>query len=90
MPDQPTAAEGFMPDIEEVAQAILVVLLDRHPALMSVEELLRYAAYPAEHAFTRQDIEDGVNDLARYGLAHRLDQFAFASYAAKRGEQLHP
>ncbi len=90
MPDQPTAGGGFVPETDEVTQAILGVLLHRYPALVSLEELVQNYAYPSEHAFSMRAIHEGVDDLARWGLAHRLDRFAFATHAAKRGEQLHP
>lgn len=90
MPDEPTAGSSFVPDIDEVAQAILVVLLDRYPALIALEELVQHYAFPPEHAFSVMAVDEGVDDLARFGLAHRLDRFAFATHAAKRAEDLHP
>jgi len=90
MPDQPTASERYVPETDEVAQAILAALLDRYPALVSLEELEQHFAFPPEHAFSAMAIDEGVNDLARFGLAHRLDRFAFASHAAKRAAELHP
>jgi hypothetical protein len=88
MPDQPIAVGIDAPQTDEVAQAVLVVLLDRHPALMSIEELVQYFALPTQSAFGSMLVNEGLDDLARWGLVHRLDRFVFASYAAVRGLEL--
>ena len=78
----------YVPETDEVARCVLTVLLDCYPALVSIEELVRHFAFPARTAFPQMFIEEGVDDLARAGLAHRLDRFVFASQAAVRGEGL--
>ena len=88
MPDQPTPSDVFVPHIDEAPQAILNVLLDRHPALVSIEELVGYFSVPTRTAYDTMVVDEGVDDLVRWGLAHRLDQFAFASYTAVRGLEL--
>jgi hypothetical protein len=88
MQEQPSAGSTYSPGTDEVAGTLLNVLLDRHPALVSVEELVRYAAFPSGTAFSEMCVDEGLDDLARWGLAHRLDRFAFASHAAVRVGEL--
>ncbi len=88
MPDEPTAGVVYVLETDEVARNVLTVLLDRHPALVSLEELVRHFAFPPTTAISEMFIREGVDDLARYGLAHRLDRFAFASHSAVRANEL--
>lgn len=88
MQDQPTGGSVYVPEADEVAGCVLTVLLDRYPALVSIEELVQHFAFPGRSAFPAMFIEEGVDDLARAGLAHRLERFVFASQSAVRGEGL--
>lgn len=89
MPDQPSTAECGVLDGDEVARLILTVLLDRHPALVALEELAHYFDYqrPADR-IDPMFVREGVDELRRMGLAHQLEQFAFASYSAVRANEL--
>jgi len=74
---------------DEVARLILTVLLDRHPALVALDELVRYFDYrQPEDRIAAMFMREGVDELRRMGLAHQLDQFAFASYSAVRANEL--
>jgi len=89
MPDQPTADDLGVVEHDEVARLILTVLLDRHPALVALEELVRYFDYeqPANR-IAAMFVREGVDELRRMGLAHQLDGFAFATYSAVRASEL--
>ena len=68
---------------------VLYVLVDEHPALLSVDELAReFARSSTDRQTARICIEDAVAELAGNGLVHRLGEFAFASRAAVRGRDL--
>jgi hypothetical protein len=86
MPDQPTA--GLF-DSDEVARLVLMVLLDRHPALVALEELVRHFDYPCpETHISGTFIRESLDELRRAGLAHQIDQFALASHTAVRAHEL--
>jgi hypothetical protein len=82
--------EGTQPDSEltvaELEQRtdrmVLMLLLDE-PGLWSLDEISREIS-------TVPDVEDGINRLHAVGLVHKLDQFAFATRAAVRGQRLVP
>jgi len=89
MPDQPSAGAGRVPESNEVARQILGILLERQPALMAIEELVRYLGHPdPKQAVSEIFVRDGVGELVCSGLAHQLGEFVFASYSAVRIEQL--
>ncbi len=89
MPDQPTAGDVGVVDHDEVARLILTVLLDRHPALVAFDELVRYFDYQqSEYRIAAMFVREAVDELRRMGLAHQLDQFAFASSSAVRANEL--
>ncbi len=89
MPDKPDAGDSGVLDENEIARLILGVLLERHPALVALEELVRYFDYRRpEDAISELFIREGVEALRRCGLAHQLGQFAFASYSAVRADEL--
>lgn len=90
MPDQPTAAGDVgVLDHDEVIRVILTVLLDRHPTLVALEELVRYLDFERpEHHIAPMFVREGVDELRRVGLVHKLDHFAFASDSAVRASKL--
>jgi hypothetical protein len=89
-PDQPAAEELGLLEHDEVARAIFTVLLDRHPSLVSLEELTRFFDHHErpEDRITPLFVREGVDELRRMGLVHQVDQFAFASYSAVRAAKL--
>ncbi|MCW2994384.1 MAG: hypothetical protein JWQ18_1879 [Conexibacter sp.] len=71
------------------AAYLLDLLVEHHPALYSIDELGRLLASPEHDA--RQErflLEEAVKILVGDGLAHRLDQFVFASHAGVRAAGL--
>ena len=61
---------------------LLDVLLEAYSAIFTVEELARELEWPAERT------EAALARLNRCGLAHRHDDLAFASRAARSGRDL--
>ena len=61
---------------------VLDLLLEHHPALLSVEEVIREMTAGADEFAARDRIEVAVRRLVETGLAHRLGPFVFASHAA--------
>jgi hypothetical protein len=65
------------------------VLIQRHPSLIEIDELVRELAHPAlAQRIDEPLIHDGLRDLVASGLIHRLDDFVFASRAATRAAEL--
>lgn len=68
--------------------AVLVLLLHRHPAQMTVSELKREIVEDQD-SFTQLDaIERAIRDLAGAGLLHRHGEFAIPTRAALRFDDL--
>ena len=61
---------------------MLNVLLDHHPGLLSVDEIVRAMTADDESFAARDRIEVALRELVEAGLAHRLGRFVFASHAA--------
>lgn len=71
-----------------VVGALLGILLDAHPAHLSVSELVGLLA-PDEGGETgRDETLVAVGDLVSHGLAHRHGNFVFATVAATRFNEL--
>ncbi len=68
--------------------AVLTLLLDAHPAQRSEEELVRELSADPHDVAERDAVEIAIRDLVGAGLAHRHDDFLFATHAAVRFEQL--
>ena len=64
------------------ASSVLELLLDNHPALLSVDEVIRAMTTGSDEFGPRDRIESALRDLIAFGLAHRLGSFVFASRAA--------
>ena len=64
--------------------AVLELLIERSPGLLSIDEVVRDTAPdPADFA-ERDDAKTAIRQLVQAGLAHRLDDFEFATVAANR------
>lgn len=68
--------------------AVLELLLDYHPGLLSVEEIIREMTSGADTFADRDPVEVATRELVEAGLAHRLGPFVFASHAAACLRQL--
>jgi hypothetical protein len=71
------------------AAYLLDLLVEEHPALYAIDELDRLLASPGQDPQQERFLlEEAVKILVGDGLAHLLDQFAFASHAGVRAAGL--
>jgi Fe2+ or Zn2+ uptake regulation protein len=68
--------------------AVLELLLDHHPGLLSTDEVIRKMTAGADSFAERDAVEIALRELVEAGLAHRLGSFVFASYAAASFQQV--
>jgi Fe2+ or Zn2+ uptake regulation protein len=68
--------------VSDPTRSVLDLLLEHHPALLSVEEVIREMTAGADEFAARDRIEVALRRLVETGLAHRLGPFVFASHAA--------
>lgn len=71
-----------------VEGSLLGLLLDFHPASVSVDELVRLMNCGPADFGARDDVLVALDDLVGHGLAHRHGDFVFASAAAVRFNDL--
>jgi hypothetical protein len=69
-------------------RAVLGLLLEHHPALLSIDEIVRYVAPDAAEFADRDPVHVAIRALMQAGLAHQLDQFVFAAGPAVAFERL--
>ena len=62
--------------------AVLELLLDHHPGLLSTEEVIRELTTASEEFADRDRISVAIRELVEAGLANRIGTFVFASHAA--------
>jgi HD-like signal output (HDOD) protein len=67
---------------DDLARAVLSLLVDEHPAQLSFDELVREMG---KEPFL---VTDAVDDLVAAGLLHRHGDFVFATRAAVRCDAL--
>ena len=68
--------------MSDARSVVLGVLLDHHPGLLSIDEVVREITADS-HSFAKRDgVEVALRELVEAGLAHRLGRFVFASHAA--------
>lgn len=68
--------------------AVLQLVLDLHPTVLTVTELVREVA-GEQAGFAEQDsVRRAVRDLSGAGLLHRRDEFAIPTRAALRFSEL--
>jgi hypothetical protein len=68
--------------VSDVRPAVLELLLEHHPALLSTEEVAREMALGDDSFARRDEVDVALRELVGAGLAHRLGAFVFASHAA--------
>lgn len=68
--------------------SLLGLILDHHPAQVSVDELVRLMNRGPADFGARDDVLVALDDLIGHGLAHRHGEFVFASVAAVRFNDL--
>lgn len=67
---------------------VLTVLLHRHPAQTSLDELHRELAEATYGPYVADDVERATRDLVHAGLLHRHGDFVFPTVAAVRYAEL--
>lgn len=72
----------------ELESAVLQLLLDLHPARLTMGELVREIAGERPGFAARDALERAVRDLAAAGLVHRGEALVEPSRAALRFSQL--
>jgi hypothetical protein len=85
------AAHGCEPLLTEddvLQTAVLTILLEVHPAQRSEDELVRELTADPHDVGPRDAVENAIRELVGAGLAHRHDDFVFATHAAVRFDQL--
>jgi hypothetical protein len=75
-------------DEERAEQAVLALLLDVHPAQLSMDEVVRELTDRPDDFAPRDRVSNAVRDLVAAGLVHCHGAFVFASRAAVRFEDL--
>jgi hypothetical protein len=75
-------------DADRAEQSLLALLLESHPALLSVDEIVREMTDCPDEFGERDRVNNAVRDLVAAGLAHRHGSFVFASRAAVRSDEL--
>jgi hypothetical protein len=75
-------------DEEKAEQAVLALLLEVHPAHLSLDEVLRELTDRPDDFAPRDRVNNAVRDLVAAGLVHRHGAFVFATRAAVRFEGL--
>jgi hypothetical protein len=73
---------------DQVQQATLAILLDAHPAQLSIDELARELTDRPDEFGPRDAIDNAVRDLVGAGLVHRHGVFVFPTRAAVRFDEL--
>lgn len=69
-------------------RAVLGLLLEHHPALLSINEVVRYVI-PGSVDFAEKDsVSNAIRVLVQAGLIHQLDRFVFAAAPAVSFERL--
>jgi hypothetical protein len=74
--------------VSDAPRALLELLLEHHPALLSTEEVIREMALGDDSFVRRDEIDVALRELIGAGLAHRSGAFVFASHAAVCFRQL--
>jgi hypothetical protein len=69
-------------------RAVLGLLLEHHPALLSIDEVVRYVAPMAADFAEGDPVHEAIRALVQAGLAHQLDRFVFAAAPAVHLERL--
>ena len=64
------------------------LLLEHHPALLSVEEVIREMTDRPDEFAVRDTVDNAIRDLVGAGLLHRHGPFVSATRAAVRFDEL--
>ena len=72
----------------DVRRAVLELLLDNHPALLSVDEVIRAMTADSDSFAERDRVDVAVQELVAAGLVNRAGSYVFASHAAATLDRL--
>jgi hypothetical protein len=72
----------------DVRRAALELLLDIHPALLSVDEVIRAMTADSDSFAERDRVDVAVQELVAAGLVNRAGSYIFASHAAATFDRL--
>jgi hypothetical protein len=75
-------------DEDRAEQSVLALLLEAHPGLLSIDEIVREMTDRPNEFPERDRVHNAVRDLAAAGLAHCHGPFVFASRVAVRSDEL--
>jgi hypothetical protein len=75
---------------ERRQRAVLDLLLDEHPAHLSLAEVHRATATDPTDPLALDDVDAAIRDLTASGLIHRHDDFLFATRTAVQAWLLDP
>lgn len=72
------------PDVAdaEMRAAVMRILLSEHPALLTIDELIRELTGESQSERVVGDVRRAIRDLSGAGLVHLVGEFAFATHAA--------
>jgi hypothetical protein len=82
MPDNATDAH------DRLASTVFEAVLDGHPALTSIEEVVREVARDPARFGDRDAVNNAIRDLVKEGLLHRTGDFVFVTRTAIRAREL--
>jgi hypothetical protein len=90
MPDRQVRSADSIFEPDGVTAEVFRLLLDRHPALVPLDDLIREYRFPPDIDRDAPAIfvTEAVERLYHDGLAHRIGDFAFASRAGVRALEL--
>ncbi|MGN6188215.1 MAG: hypothetical protein ACTHOE_04905 [Conexibacter sp.] len=90
MPDQNPTLDPRATDSDTIESEVFHMLVEQHPALVPIAELVRELTFPAQPHISSppQFVAEAVERLFHFGLAHRVDDFAFATRAGVRAIEL--
>jgi hypothetical protein len=72
----------------DVRRAVLELLLDNHPALLSVDEVIRAMTADSDSFAERDRVDVAVQELVAAGRVNRAGSYVFASHAAATVDRL--
>ena len=89
MHHQSTCVPADSLDPDDLAGAVLSLLIIDQPGLQTPDELARkLAGLSGDLQSARRQADDALADLAAHGLVHRLEGFVLPSQAAIRSQAL--
>ena len=90
MPAEKPTPDPRATDPNIIEGEVFRLLVERHPELVPIDELVRELTFPAQPHMTSppQFVVEAVERLFHYGLAHQIEGFAFATRAGVRAIEL--